>query len=278
MRLDIYVVSQLSQVPRTYARRLIDAGKVLVNGKTAKASYHLKPKDKIKINKDDKKVKIPKIKIPIIYEDDDCVVIDKPAGLLTHSKGAFIPEATVATWLIDKYKLDNTNNRDGIVHRLDRATSGVMICAKNDEALSWLQKQFSTRKVKKNYIAVIEGELNPPAAVIDMPIGRNPKSPQKFRVDASGKSAVTEYKTLKNLQINEKVFSVVELKPTTGRTHQLRVHLAHQKHPILGDSFYGGKQANRLYLHAEQLELTLPNKERQVFKSRLPKDFKAPQL
>lgn len=159
--------------------------------------------------------------------------------------------------------------RAGIVHRLDRATSGVMICAKTPEALSWLQKQFSQRKVKKSYAAVVEGVLKEEEAVIDMPIERNPRKPQLFRVGINGKPAATAYKVLKS---NRKL-SLLALKPTTGRTHQLRVHLEHLGHPILGDTFYGGKPADRLYLHASSLEITLPNRERKVFKVPMPPQF-----
>ncbi|MEI9914151.1 MAG: RluA family pseudouridine synthase [Candidatus Saccharibacteria bacterium] len=214
-------------------------------------------------------LKIPKISIPVIYENDDLIVINKPIGVLSHSKGAFNPEATVATWMEDKYK-DEKNERSGIVHRLDRLTSGIMITSKTDEATKWLQKQFSTRKVKKTYIAIVSGHLSHPQAIIDLPIERNPKAPQSFRVGAGGKSALTEYTVL---DTNDK-FSLIELRPTTGRTHQLRVHLAHLGHPIVGDNIYKGKPADRMYLHAKSLEITLPNKERKTFEAPLPKEFK----
>ena len=203
---------------------------------------------------------IPDIELPIIFEDDDCVVINKPVGLLTHSKGAFNPEATVATWLSNR-TTDMDGERAGIVHRLDRATSGVMICAKSPEALAWLQKQFSQRKVKKSYIAIIAGQLDPEEAIIDMPIERNPKAPATFRVGNNGKSATTHYKTIESSEH----YSLLELKPETGRTHQLRVHLKHLGHPIVGDVLYNGKPGERLFLHAQSLEITLPNRERKVF-------------
>lgn len=277
MRLDLYVASQIPDAPRTHARKLIDQGKVLVNGVKVKAGYNLKPTDKVVIDDTKKPVEIPKIDIPIIYEDESCVVIDKPVGLLTHSKGAYNPEATVATWLADKYGLTG-GNRDGIVHRLDRATSGVMICAKTDESLGWLQKQFSKRNVKKTYIALVEGVLEPEKAIIDMPIQRNPKQPQKFRVGPNGKPSVTQYEVIKSFDVGEKRISLVELKPTTGRTHQLRVHLDHQGHPIVGDTFYGGLKADRLYLHAQELELTLPNRQRKTFQSKVPTEFQKPKI
>jgi 23S rRNA pseudouridine1911/1915/1917 synthase len=218
---------------------------------------------------------IPSINLSVLYEDDDCVVIDKPVGLLVHSKGAFNPEATVATWLQerltkgDNWEPDAVNNRVGIVHRLDRATSGVMICAKNQVALSWLQKQFSQRKVKKTYIAIVKGTLDPAEAIIDMPIERNPKQPATFRVGSNGKHATTHYKVVEDTN----GYSLVELRPETGRTHQLRVHLAQRGHPIIGDTLYDGTPAERLYLHAHELELTLPSRERKIFTSPVPQSF-----
>jgi len=157
-RLDQYVVRQLPQHSRAFGAKLIDRGQVLVNGeKVTKAGYKLRAKDRVVIDYDETATQtIPDIELPVIYEDKACVVINKPAGLLTHSKGAFNPEATVATWLGSRVQ-GMDGERAGIVHRLDRATSGVMICAKTPDAQAWLQKQFSQRKVKKTYLAVVQG-------------------------------------------------------------------------------------------------------------------------
>jgi len=271
MRLDQYVVQQLPELSRSFAAQLIERGHVTVNGTAVtKAGYKLRDSDSIHIEYDaTAAAAIPHIELPILYEDDDCVVISKPVGLLTHSKGAFNPEATVASWLADHLGSTAVGDRDGIVHRLDRATSGVMICAKTPEALSWLQKQFSSRKVKKSYYAVVSGHLPNQAAIIDMPIERNPKKPQTFRVGSNGKTAQTAYQVI---AANEN-YSLLELKPTTGRTHQLRVHLEHLGHPIVGDTMYGGKPSDRLYLHAHSLEVTLPNRERKTFEVPLPDTF-----
>ena len=148
-RLDQYVVEQIPELSRAFAAKLIEQGKVLVNGEPNKAGYKPRPADKITIDYDVAEVeKIPDIDLPVIYEDEDCIVINKPVGVLTHSKGAFNPEATVATFL--RSRIDGmSGGRAGIVHRLDRATSGIIICAKNPLALSFLQKQFSQRKAKK---------------------------------------------------------------------------------------------------------------------------------
>lgn len=277
-RLDQYVVRHVPEVSRAMAAKIIERGEVLVNGEEQyKAGYKIRATDTITINYvHAEELKIPDIELEVLYEDDDCVVINKPVGILTHSKGAFNPEATVASWLRSRLSYGKEpagshgpDERAGIVHRLDRATSGVMICAKTPAALSWLQKQFAQRRVKKTYTAVVQGTMKEQAAIIDMPIERNPKKPQTFRVGSNGKSAVTAYEVL---QTND-TYSLLELKPTTGRTHQLRVHLEHLGHPILGDTFYGGKPADRLYLHAHQLEVTLPNRTRQVFTVPIPSDF-----
>lgn len=288
-RLDMYLVEQYPTITRALAQRLVADGKIKVNGVVATKSGHkIRSIDSVDVDYDpDAPIEIPEIDIPVIYEDDDCVVIDKPAGLLSHSKGAFNPEATVATWLAwhmcerinpsqllsDGTKRERINpshsDREGIVHRLDRGTSGVMICAKTPEALSFLQKQFAQRRTKKTYIARAEGHIEPQKAIIDLPIERNPKQPQRFRVGKNGKSAETEYKVLKEIEDD----SIVELKPRTGRTHQLRVHLKYIKHPIVGDTFYEGRPASRLYLHAHTLELTLPSRERRIFTSAVPNEF-----
>lgn len=268
-RLDRYLVVKLPELTRSAIEHIIKQGGVSVNGEiVTKAGYKLQPTDKVAYDYNANDVIIESIDLPVLYEDDDCVVVCKPVGLLSHSKGAFNPEATVATWLEPRTH-GFEGDRAGIVHRLDRATSGVMICAKHPEALSWLQKQFSSRKVKKSYNAIISGDIQPEAAVIDMPIERNPKKPQTFRVGNNGKPSITEYKVIES---NGK-YSLLQLKPETGRTHQLRVHLKHFNKPIVGDSFYEGEIADRLYLHALELEITLPNRERKVFSAPLPPKF-----
>jgi len=270
-RLDQKVIEIIPELSRGFAARLIGEGKVTVNGAVqTKDGYKLREGEEVTVDYDVSQLEqIPDINLEVLYEDDDCVVIYKPVGVLSHSKGAFNPEATVATWLRSRLK-GLSGERGGIVHRLDRATSGVMICAKTPEALSWLQKQFATRNVKKTYAAVITGVMNPEEAIIDMPIGRNPKTPATFRVDVQGKHAETAYQTVKS---NDK-YSLVELRPKTGRTHQLRVHLEHQHHPIVGDVLYGGEPAERLYLHAESLEITIvKDHERKVFTAPVPAEF-----
>jgi 23S rRNA pseudouridine1911/1915/1917 synthase len=209
--------------------------------------------------------------LPVIYDDDNVTVINKPAGVLTHSKGAVNEEFTVAEFIRPNTTDGSEGNRPGIVHRLDRDTSGIIIVAKNAETKGMLQKQFQDRRAKKTYIAVVDGTPKHWEANIDLPIERNPKKPSTHRVGASGKSAFTAYKVLSS---NGK-YSVVELKPTSGRTHQLRVHLAHIGNPIVGDPLYGGSKSplGRLCLHAKSLEITIPKGDRRIFEAELPNDF-----
>jgi 23S rRNA pseudouridine1911/1915/1917 synthase len=269
-RLDQYVLTQKPRLSRAFSAKLIEQGKVLVNGTVRKPGYKVRDDDTIAIDYDDAALDIiPDITLPIIYEDDDVVVINKPAGVLTHSQGALLPEATVATFLRDRV-VDMQGERAGIVHRLDRATSGIIIGAKHQTALRMLQKQFADRLAKKTYVAIVQGQPAQPEAVISMPIERNPKAPATFRVGPNGKPAVTRYKVV---QHNSQV-SMVELLPQTGRTHQLRVHMAEVGHPIIGDPLYGsGSYGDRLYLHAQQLHIALPNGEEHTFTAPLPPEF-----
>lgn len=269
-RLDVFLSDKLPELSRSFIKKLCDEGKVLVNKQTARASNKLREGDKISVDFELASLtRIPTIDLPILYEDSDVLVINKPAGVLTHSKGAFNPEATVATFMEKYWQGPRDDERTGIVHRLDRGTSGVIICAKTPEALKYLQGQFNQRKTHKTYQAIVASGLEPPEALIDMPIARNPRSPKTFHASSLGKPAQTHYKVVKTTGQH----SLLELKPVTGRTHQIRVHMAHLKRPIVGDTFYKGETADRLYLHALSLELTLPSGQRQIFTASLPRSF-----
>jgi 23S rRNA pseudouridine1911/1915/1917 synthase len=271
-RLDIVVGAQMPRLSRAFVQKLCERGKVLVGGAPSKTGYKVREGDIISIDYDEAELDaIPSIDLPVLYEDDDCIVINKPAGVLTHAQSETVTEATVATFLRDKLSgLEGA--RGGIVHRLDRATSGVIMCAKTPEALSYMQKQFSERKVKKTYTAIVAGHLRTKEAIIDMPIERNPKAPATFRAGPNGKPAITHYKVV----AESATHSLLELMPTTGRTHQLRVHLAQVGHPIVGDPLYGKAAfGDRLFLHAFSLEITTPNRQRQTFTAPLPVEFDA---
>ena len=269
-RLDVYVSEHVTVVSRSFLQNLIEKGTITVNGEQQKTGYKVKAGDTVDIEYDFTVLKQEDIDLPVLYEDDDCIVVIKPLGVLSHSKGVFNPEGTVASFIQPKLT-GLEGERAGIVHRLDRATSGVMIAAKNATAASWLQKQFSQRKVKKTYYAVIAGAPKLPKAVVDVPIERNPRDPKTFKPGNAGKPATTEYEVIES----GPTYSLVKLMPTTGRTHQLRVHLKYLGHPIVGDVIYEGEPAERLFLHAQRLEITLPNRKRSIFEAPLPPEFHA---
>lgn len=269
MRLDVYVAEQWPEQSRSTWQKLIQAGSVSVNGiAETSVKYNVGENDEVQV----KELVLPdhsEQTLPVLYEDENVIVIDKPVGVLTHSKGALNDEFTVAEFVRAKTTYKHDTNRPGIIHRLDRATSGVIVCVKNDETASYLARQFSDRTTKKQYAAVVSGLPKQDEAVIDLPIGRNPKSPSTFKVDPGGKPAETYYKVLASSGDH----SLVELRPKTGRTHQLRVHMSHIGTPIVGDPVYGSEEADRMYLHAMSLEITLPGGIRQVFESPVPKNF-----
>ncbi len=269
-RLDVFMAEQLPDLSRAYIKRLIEEGNMLVDAEPQKPGYKIRIGEKVDLIVDLKALeKIEDIELPILYEDDNVLVIDKPVGVISHSRGRYWYEPSVASFV--RQKTGNEGDRTGIVHRLDRATSGVMICAKSQETLSFLQKQFGQRTVKKSYLAVVAGHMKDPRAIIDMPIERNPKQPQTFRVGANGKAASTEYEVIQSYNKHDKLL----LKPLTGRTHQLRVHLKHIGHPIVGDTLYGKELSRRLMLHAHLLELTLPGGKRTTFTAPEPPEFGA---
>lgn len=268
MRLDSYLAEYWPEYSRTTWQKYCQAGYVKVNGKVI-TSYKKQLGEDDAVTVDVPENKIEPEPLPIIYEDDDVTVVNKPISVLTHAKGKIAEESTVADFMLDRTTFKPDTNRPGIIHRLDRDTSGVIICARNPEAASYLQRQFTNRKVKKTYLAIVKGKLKIKKGQINIPIGRNPKKPSTFRADPNGKPAITNYEVL----AEDSAFSFIKLQPVTGRTHQLRVHLAYLDHPILGDRFYD-KEDNRLFLHAYQLEITLPGGKRTIFKAELPPEFK----
>ncbi len=270
MRLDAYLAKYWPEHSRSTWQKYIDAGYVSVNDEAEKSNKRiLGEDDKVTVSVPDAPTHDAKT-LPVIYQDDNVIVINKPVGVLSHSKGAMNDEFTVADFFKRFSSYHKDTNRPGIIHRLDRDTSGVLIGALNDKTAKLLQRQFADRKVKKTYVAVVDGMPKEPEALIDLPIGRNPKSPSQFRVDPNGKSAQTRYRVLAS---NGKR-SLIELQPQTGRTHQLRVHMAHLGTPIHGDKVYG-KAADRLYLHAAKLELTIPKGQRMLFTADVPPEFAA---
>lgn len=270
VRLDIYLSTKFdTTISRSLWQKYIKAGYVSVNNKVATTpKFEVDETDEIALNLPEKEQ--ADVDLPILYEDDDVIVVNKPSGLLTHAKGGLSDESTVAEIIRPKTSFATDTDRPGIVHRLDRDTSGLLIIAKNPESAAHLQRQFAERTAKKTYIAITDGKPKLNAAKIDLPIGRSPSAPSTFRIDPNGKSAQTVYRVLAENDTQ----SLVELKPTTGRTHQLRVHLAHLNAPILGDRVYGKSSDCRMMLHAQKLEITLPSGERKVFEAAIPDEFK----
>jgi 23S rRNA pseudouridine1911/1915/1917 synthase len=274
-RLDKKLVEKYPEYKRATLQTFIKSGYVTVDGKVASKPNTLIEKSAEIIlnlpeeiaNEDLKKAAIEKMRPETIYEDKKVIVLNKPSGLLSMAKGEYCAEPT-----LEDYGL--------LVHRLDRDTSGVVILAKDEETQAMLRKQFQDRKAHKTYYAVVEGCPKLDEAMIDLPIARNIKHPTTFIVDANGKPSQTYYKVIKKGEKN----SLVELRPTTGRTHQLRVHMNYLGTPILGDRVYGNAPADtemRLYLHAHTLEITIPNPSedlkgdnmRTKFEAELPKEF-----
>ncbi len=269
VRVDKFLAAKHSEYSRAAIAKLFDLKLIKVHGESILPGYKLRPGTTFEYDLGPLQETPEVIALPILYEDENVVVINKPAGIISHARGRFWQEASVASFIRDRIS-GMDGERGGIVHRLDRATSGVMICAKNESSLKYLQKQFSDRKVQKKYVAVVRGRLEHSKAQIDAPIARNLKDPKRFMVRADGKSAQTDYKVL----FEGKQYSTVELLPKTGRTHQLRLHLKHVGKPIVGDELYGGEPADRLMLHASTLTITLPSGHAQTFESPIPKEFK----
>ena len=240
-------------------QKFIKDGRVTVNGDVQdKPNYLIDEDAQIELTAPEP---IESQKPPVIYEDENVIVFNKPNGMLSIKKGDYSPESAIEDW-------------GEIVHRLDRDTSGVIIVAKNFATKAKLQKQFQERKTHKTYYAIVEGIPKQPHAIINVPLARNLKKPTTFMPDTKGREAITEYRVIQQGQKR----TLVELKPKTGRTHQLRIHMAHIGTPILGDPVYNpnGAKADRMYLHAQSLEITIPGKEhgeRKTFTAELPEDF-----
>jgi len=268
-RLDVHLSTDFDpSISRSLWQKYIKAGYISVNQRVVTT-----PKFEVD-ETDEIAVKLPEqeqasAELPVLYEDDDVMVVNKPSGLLTHAKGGLSTEPTVAEIIRPKTSFASDTDRPGIIHRLDRDTSGVLIIAKTADAATHLQRQFAQRTAKKTYLAATDGVPKLAAAKIDLPIGRNPSAPSTFRVDPNGKPAQTTYRVLTATDTQ----ALIELKPTTGRTHQLRVHMAHLNTPILGDRVYGKPDASRLMLHAHKLEITLPSGKRKTFEVAIPEEF-----
>lgn len=240
-RIDAYVAEKMD-ISRVNVQRLIEENKLLVNGKSVKPSYKVKLGDEISIEKEEPKeieIKPENIPIPILYEDNDIIVVNKPKGMVVHpANGNWEGTLVNAIMAICKDSLSGIGGeiRPGIVHRLDKDTSGVIVIAKNDKAHINLSEQIKNHEVEKTYIALVRGIVKANEATIDMPIARSTSDRKKMAVSEKGKKAVTHFKVLK--RYSKYNCSLLEVKIETGRTHQIRVHLAQIGYPIIGDSVY----------------------------------------
>lgn len=264
-RLDVYLTRALPDVPsRSFVQKLLEAGAVLVNKEKVKARYKVRAGDDVQVDVaqelfDPHPVAPENIPLDIFYEDEFLLVINKPAGMLVHPAQGIYSGTLVNALLFHCRQLSdfNTALRPGIVHRLDKETSGLMIAVKDNQTHAQLARQFQKHKVKKQYIALTEGEVEFDEGVIDAPLGRHPvhHDLRDVRYDDAAKEAVTFYRVIKR----HKGVTLVSLFPKTGRTHQLRVHMAHIHHPILGDAKYGRKgNFPRLALHAQAVGFEHP--------------------
>ncbi len=265
-RIDVVLAELFPEISRSQWQKQIELKRVFVNDETVSTKQLLKEGDALTVVQETT-MKAHQV-IPIIYQDENVIVIDKPVGVLVHAKDGLDAETTVVDALRDLLP-DEDTNRPGVVHRLDRDTSGIMILARNSETKTYLQKQFENRSVHKSYVAVVAVTPKESEGVIKWPIERNPKRPNTFRVGMHGKPAETYYKVLESKDGR----SLIELRPKTGRTHQLRVHLKHLGHPIIGDRFYGGVTYERLMLHAKNLEISIAHNDRRKFTTETPTGF-----
>lgn len=276
-RLDRLVAARLTDLSRTAIQRLIADGLITRNGLPCEADDKVAPGDVIEVRVPPPaptELAAEDIPLTIVYEDDDVIVIDKPAGLVVHPAAGHAGGTLVNAVLGHAPDLAGIGGevRPGIVHRLDKDTSGLMVVAKNDRALHFLQAQFKSRTVKKVYVALVEGVVEPREGVIDAPIGRSRNHRKKMAVTGDGRPALTRYRVKQ--VFHDPPLSLIECHPETGRTHQIRVHFAWLHHPLVGDTIYGQHTPRfgltRHFLHAASLALTLPNGEARTFSSPLP--------
>lgn len=263
-RLDSYIAEEKSELSRTTIKRLLENAQILVNGTKQKASYKPETGDLIQINMPElckTELVAQDIPVPVIYEDKDIIVVNKPKGMVVHPANGN-PDKTLVNAILAMCK-DSLSGiggeiRPGIVHRLDKDTSGLLIVAKNDLAHINMSKQIQDRQVIKKYIALVRGIVPEDEATIDMPIARSKKDRKKMAIDKDGKNAVTHFKVLKRYD----KYTLLELKIDTGRTHQIRVHMSYIGHPVVGDTTYSnGKNEFGIegqMLHAKYLEFKHP--------------------
>lgn len=277
-RIDKYLTEQLEDFSRSKVQQLIAEGLVLVNNEKVKANYKLEAGDEVAVTIPEPEpvdIKAENIPIEIIYEDADIVILNKPQGMVVHP-GAGNPDGTLVNALL--YHIDDLSGingeiRPGIVHRLDKETSGLLVVAKNDTAHVHLSEQLQERTVKRTYWAIVHNQIPHEHGTIDAPIGRDPHDRQKFTVIKEGKEAVTHFRVLEHFD----QYTLVEVSLETGRTHQIRVHFNYIQHPVAGDETYGPRKTLKgdgQFLHARALEFIHPATNELVrFEADVPEVF-----
>ncbi len=285
-RLDKYLADRVADLSRSAAQRLIDGGQVTVNGELVKTSYKVRVGDLIGGHlpvEEATELVAEAIPLKVVYEDQALLVVDKPAGMVVHPAPGH-PAGTLVNALLAHCPelAARGDERPGIVHRLDRDTSGLILVAKSEKVRRALQRQFQDRQVHKVYLALLDGHLQPAWGRIEAPLGRDPQHRQRVAVLAGGREAVTEYHVLQ--QFSQQMgpaagdYTLVEVEPRTGRTHQIRVHFASIGHPVVGDTVYGRRRSRlpvpRQFLHARRLGFKHPvTGQRLELEAALPADL-----
>jgi 23S rRNA pseudouridine1911/1915/1917 synthase len=284
-RLDRFIVEALPELTRGAVQRLIEEGAITVNGRPSKAAHKPRSGDVIVA-----RIPLPPsvetlaqaIPLDIVYEDADLMVVNKPAGMVVHPAAGHDSGTLVNAVLAHCPELRGVGEevRSGIVHRLDKDTSGLILVAKNEAARENLQSQFKGRNVAKVYLALVEGYLAPPQGLIDVPIGRDKQQRNRMAAVAEGRPSQTAYKAIEFFDAQPVPYTLVEVRPRTGRTHQIRVHFAWMGFPLAGDRVYGRRRPKRAlplqrhFLHAQSLTFRLPSDGREVTLTRpLPSDL-----
>lgn len=279
IRLDSYLNEKYNDMSRSQIQRLIEEANITVNEKTVKSNYKVKPKDRIVVSIPEAKplnILPENIDIEIIYEDEDIVVVNKPQGMVVHPAVGNYTGTLVNALLAKCVNLSGINGviRPGIVHRIDKNTSGILVVAKNDLAHRSLASQIKEHTVNRTYNALVEGNIKIDRGIVDMPIGRHPIERKKMAIVKNGRNAVTHYSVIERFR----GYTLIEAKLETGRTHQIRVHMAYLGHPLVGDIVYGFKKQkfnlNGQALHAKTLGFIHPRTGTYVeFSSPLPDYF-----
>ena len=279
LRLDLFLSKNFSDMTRSHLQKIICDGKVLINGQTSKPSYKINVNDVITVNdleNEPLNLEAENIPLDIIYEDSDIIVINKARGMVVHPADSVIHGTLVNALLYHCKDLSGINGvmRPGIVHRLDKDTSGVMVVAKNDKAHVNLSEQIQSKTAKRNYLAIVHGRVSDDEGVIEGAIGRHKTDRKKMSITPDGKPAVTEFRVLERF----KDYTFIECRLKTGRTHQIRVHMTSIGYPLVGDPKYGVKKnpfdISGQALHSYKLTLTHPlTGERMSFTAPLPKDM-----